>query len=116
MEPEPRPLTLADISTACRQLSNQKLGELAVKIEPHADGSILCCLRKRCCSYRRSAIRSDTITAFTAPWGFGAKLSHGKGLGVLFSGPPGTGKTLAAEVVANDVGSECLQGRSVECG
>lgn len=34
-------------------------------------------------------------------WGFGDKLSLGKGLNVLFSGSPGTGKTMAAEVIAH---------------
>jgi AAA+ superfamily predicted ATPase len=34
-------------------------------------------------------------------WGFGAKLSQGKGTSALFAGPSGTGKTMAAEVVAN---------------
>ena len=33
-------------------------------------------------------------------WGFGAKLSRGRGIGALFAGPSGTGKTLAAEVLA----------------
>jgi SpoVK/Ycf46/Vps4 family AAA+-type ATPase len=37
-------------------------------------------------------------------WGFGRKLSLGKGLNVLFSGPPGTGKTMAAEVIVNELG------------
>jgi SpoVK/Ycf46/Vps4 family AAA+-type ATPase len=39
-------------------------------------------------------------------WGFGRKLSLGKGVSALFAGPPGTGKTMAAEVVANDLGFE----------
>lgn len=34
-------------------------------------------------------------------WGFGAKLSRGRGISALFAGPSGTGKTMAAEVLAN---------------
>jgi ATP-dependent 26S proteasome regulatory subunit len=34
-------------------------------------------------------------------WGFGAKLSRGRGINALFAGPSGTGKTMAAEVLAN---------------
>jgi len=34
-------------------------------------------------------------------WGFGAKLSRGRGISALFSGVSGTGKTMAAEILAN---------------
>lgn len=34
-------------------------------------------------------------------WGFGRKLSRGKGISALFSGPSGAGKTMAAEILAN---------------
>jgi AAA+ superfamily predicted ATPase len=37
-------------------------------------------------------------------WGFGRKLSLGKGLSALFAGPSGTGKTMAAEIIANELG------------
>jgi SpoVK/Ycf46/Vps4 family AAA+-type ATPase len=37
-------------------------------------------------------------------WGFGARLSHGKGLSALFTGSPGTGKTMASEVIAGELG------------
>lgn len=34
-------------------------------------------------------------------WGFGRKLTRGKGISAIFSGPSGTGKTMAAEILAN---------------
>ena len=42
-------------------------------------------------------------------WGFGAKLTTGKGIVVLFSGDPGTGKTLCAEIMARELGLELYQ-------
>jgi hypothetical protein len=36
-------------------------------------------------------------------WGFADKLSHGKGIHVLFAGPSGTGKTMAAQVLASEL-------------
>jgi SpoVK/Ycf46/Vps4 family AAA+-type ATPase len=36
-------------------------------------------------------------------WGFGEKLSRGRGISALFSGPSGTGKTMAAEIMSNDL-------------
>ncbi|MFA5625024.1 MAG: ATP-binding protein [Bradymonadales bacterium] len=37
-------------------------------------------------------------------WGFGEKLTTGKGLCILFRGDSGTGKTLSAEIIANELG------------
>ncbi len=37
-------------------------------------------------------------------WGFGEKLSKGRGLSALFDGEPGTGKTLCAEILAAELG------------
>jgi SpoVK/Ycf46/Vps4 family AAA+-type ATPase len=37
-------------------------------------------------------------------WGFGERISTGKGITVLLDGPPGTGKTLLAEIIANETG------------
>jgi len=37
-------------------------------------------------------------------WGFGDKVSTGKGLCALFSGPPGTGKSMAAQCIARELG------------
>jgi len=37
-------------------------------------------------------------------WGYGKKLSMGKGLNALFAGPSGTGKTMAAGIIAKNLG------------
>jgi SpoVK/Ycf46/Vps4 family AAA+-type ATPase len=37
-------------------------------------------------------------------WGFGAKLSLGKGVNALFAGPSGPGKTMATEIIASELG------------
>src|SRR5271163_1808285 len=37
-------------------------------------------------------------------WGFGARLSLGKGFALLFAGASGTGKTMAAEIHAHELG------------
>ena len=42
-------------------------------------------------------------------WGFGQKMSTGKGLVALFSGDPGTGKTLCATILANELDQQLFQ-------
>ncbi len=42
-------------------------------------------------------------------WGFGKKLSTGKGLCCLFVGEPGTGKTLCAEILAQELNQNLYQ-------
>ncbi|HVX67236.1 MAG TPA: AAA family ATPase [Bryobacteraceae bacterium] len=37
-------------------------------------------------------------------WGFGDKLTRGRGISALFAGPSGTGKTMAAEILAGELG------------
>jgi hypothetical protein len=39
-------------------------------------------------------------------WGFGSKLTYGRGVRALFTGPAGTGKTMAAQIIADVVGKE----------
>ena len=37
-------------------------------------------------------------------WGFGARITKGRGICALFRGDSGTGKTLSAEIIANELG------------
>ena len=103
-DPQHGHVTMADLAGACRLQSNRKLGTLAHKITPHYtwDDIILPAdrlqqLREICNAVKyRARVYDD--------WGFGPKLSLGKGLNVLFAGPSGTGKTMAAEIIAGELG------------
>ena len=93
--------TLGDLCAAARLQTAGNVTGLARKIEPKATwkdlvlpANVLALLRDLCAQAQfRQTVFED--------WGFGQKLTLGKGLVALFSGPPGTGKTLTAEVIAN---------------
>jgi ATPase family associated with various cellular activities (AAA) len=103
MEPEPRALTLADLSAACRQQSSQTLGQVAFKVRRRCGWDDLVLPPDRIAQLRDICDQVRHRHQVMYGWEFSAKLSHGTGLSVLFSGPPGTGKTIAAEVLANDL-------------
>jgi len=95
--------TFGDICRAARSQSQHQLGTLARKIEPVyrwrdivLPAEILDQLRELC---SRVAERRRVLEQ----WGFGEKLSLGKGVSALFAGPSGTGKTMAAEIIANEL-------------
>lgn len=96
-------LSLDDLIAGCREQANIKLRELARKITPVYtwDDIVLPAdlkdqLRELCNFVRyRSVVFDD--------WGFGRKLSLGKGLAAIFAGPSGTGKTMAAEIVGHEL-------------
>jgi AAA+ superfamily predicted ATPase len=96
-------ISLTDLHEGCRARSSQKLGALARKIQPHyswtdivVPDDVLDQLGEIC---QRVVHRHRVL----GDWGFGRKLSLGKGVNALFAGPSGTGKTMAAEIVANEL-------------
>jgi AAA+ superfamily predicted ATPase len=98
------PICGADLHEACRLQSNRKLGALAQHISPryHWDDIVLPTDKKQQLGEIFKAAKYRFLVY--DKWGFGKKLSLGKGLNVLFSGPSGTGKTMAAEIMAGELG------------
>lgn len=100
---EARQPNLADICQSARAQSQHQLASLAQKIEPVygwndivVPDEIRDQLRELC---SRVAERQRVLNE----WGFGRKLSLGRGVSALFAGPSGTGKTMAAEIVAKEL-------------
>jgi len=96
-------ITLSDLYAACRSQSNQKLGEVAKKIEPHSGWDDIVLPHDKIEQLKEICSQIKHRYCVFGEWGFEKKLSYGKGLSVLFSGPSGTGKTMAAEVIARDL-------------
>jgi len=42
-------------------------------------------------------------------WGYGERLPYGRGVAALFSGASGTGKTMAAQIIAQELGTDLFQ-------
>jgi DNA polymerase III delta prime subunit len=102
----PPRVTMDDLTAGCRAQSESKLGALARKIEPRAGWPDLVLPPGPLAQLREIADQVKHRHLVMGEWGFGRKLSSGRGLNALFSGPSGTGKTLAAEILAGELGLE----------
>lgn len=96
-------IALTDLYIACRSQSNQKLEELAIKIDPRYGWDDIVLPENKLEQLKEICSQVKYRYRVFGEWGFDKKLSHGKGLSVLFSGPPGTGKTMAAQVIAHEL-------------
>jgi SpoVK/Ycf46/Vps4 family AAA+-type ATPase len=96
-------IKMIDLYKGCRAQCNQKLGALAKKVDSKYtwDDIVL----PKDVIWQLQAICDQVKFKDTVyeKWGFGQKLSLGKGLNALFSGHSGTGKTMAVEIIANEL-------------
>jgi len=96
-------ITTEDVEAACRSQSSQKLGTLARKIKPINTWKDIVLPDMTIEQLREICQRLIHRSRVLGDWGFGRKLSLGKGINALFAGPSGTGKTMATEIIANEL-------------
>ena len=97
-------ITAAELFAAARRESGSDLGSFAHRVPLVHGWNDLVVPADVLRQLRELTARVERRARVLDAWGFGAKLSSGKGISALFAGPPGTGKTMAAGVIAADLG------------
>jgi SpoVK/Ycf46/Vps4 family AAA+-type ATPase len=99
---DPAP-SMSDLLEAGRALSGSNLRRFATVIQPRYTWSDIVLPDEKRHQLEHISARVKHRRTVHYDWGFGDKLSRGKGLNVLFAGQSGVGKTMAAEVLANEL-------------
>jgi len=93
-----------DLMTSGREIQSRRMGSYTRKMTPKVGLDDLVVPER----VRRTLVEIIQTIRYRhivyTDWGFGEKISTGKGLCALFSGPPGTGKSMAASVIARELG------------
>jgi len=98
-----------ELALAARRQSGHALATLARRIEPRQSWSDLMLPEPVLQQLRELELRVVHRERVLGSWGFGERVSRGKGVNALFSGPSGTGKTMAAEVIAGELGLDLFR-------
>jgi AAA+ superfamily predicted ATPase len=94
-------ITGDDLYDACRKLSRDNLITLAHQIKPSYHWEDIVLPKDQVEQLHEICMYVRHYHTVYGDWGFGRKISLGKGLNALFAGASGTGKTMAADVIAN---------------
>jgi len=100
--PDAKP-TIDDLWRACEQETAPKLDDLAQRIIPSYGWDDIVLPPESFSQLQEIGAQVAHRAQVYGEWGFGAKLSRGRGITALFAGASGTGKTMAAEVLANSL-------------
>lgn len=99
-------VTTSDLFAAARAQILRSLPRYASRVPPGPrwddivlPSDHLCQLRELCERVRHRRVVLDE-------WGFGERLTLGRGIAALFAGPSGTGKTMAAQIIAATLGMD----------
>ncbi|HWO72388.1 MAG TPA: ATP-binding protein [Dehalococcoidia bacterium] len=95
-----------DLKAAARLQSQPRLTSLAQRIVPHFTWEDIVLPQDRLDQLREIAAQVLHQHVVYEEWGFGSKVSLGRGVTALFAGQSGTGKTMAAEIIAGELGLE----------
>jgi len=98
--PDDPQVSLQDVWQAARAHPQHRLDEFARRIEPQYtwDDIVLpAAARQQLVEIQEQVAQQARVYG---AWGFGKKLTRGRGISALFSGSSGTGKTMAAEIMA----------------
>jgi AAA+ superfamily predicted ATPase len=93
-----------DLFAAARRQSGHELATLATRVDGVHRWSDLVLPEDTLAQLREIGDRVARRHLVLEAWGFGERLSRGKGVNALFSGPSGTGKTMAAEIIGAELG------------
>ena len=96
--------SMVALQAAARAQSGEALSAVAVKVDTKATWDDIVLPSDAIAQLRELCSRVEHHDRVFNEWGFGRKLSRGRGTAALFSGGSGTGKTMAAEVIANALG------------
>ncbi|MFS0555403.1 AAA family ATPase [Brevibacillus sp. 179-C9.3 HS] len=106
MQTKEKIVSLDQLHEACFVQMRHSLEKHAVRLTPKYSWQDLVLPDEQLVLLRNACNQVTYRNVVLGEWGFGRRLSYGKGVSMLFAGPPGTGKTMSAEVVANELGLE----------